>query len=471
MDFFRNKRLEIGDWRLRKLPNLQSLISNLILLFIPIIYLATLAQTPVLGDPTEFTFVSYIMGIAHPPGYALMTVLGKLIQTLVPVGTIAWRSHLLSAVAGTLTSLFVFGSVHTSTQNLAGLQPKVAQNLRGLSLIAGLFAALSVATAVNHWQHSIHTNPHIITGTFLVANLYFLTKWWASGNNKWLYIFSFSAGLGITHHPLTVFGFVGYAVFIVAVRPSILRDWKTLLKLVLMALLGLTVWLYFPIRSPLNPALGPTSMNTLTGFLDHILARGLTESLPFYTLADQPQRQIIFTALLRLQYSLPTILLALFGLVWLLFGKVQVASMQVTSSPHHPTPHHSITPSPRHLIILYMLPALITYVFVISLRQQDIMAYLIGPFAVIGLWAGLGLFGLLTGVQTVSLRRSQLATLLLAIFFFLTGPIYQFSQNAPLISLRHYREGQDYTEAVFNWFEGQNEGAVLLNDWEHMTPL
>ncbi|MCP4360073.1 MAG: hypothetical protein GY796_18870, partial [Chloroflexi bacterium] len=47
----------------------------------------------------------------------------------------------------------------------------------------------------------------------------------------------------------------------------------------------------------------------------------------------------------------------------------------------------------------------------------------------------------------------------------------QFSQNAPLISLRHYREGQDYTEAVFNWFEGQNEGAVLLNDWEHMTPL
>lgn len=212
----------------------------LLLLIVFLSYLFALAQTPVYGDPTEYTFVAHILGIAHPPGYAFITLLGKLIQTVIPFGTVAWRMHLLAAVAGTLACLFVFGTVHTAIRKLelTGLR-----NLSTLSVIAALFAGLSVGTAVNHWQHSIHANPHIITAAFLLANLYFLTKWWASNDKtnehssyRWLYTFCLSAGLGITHHPLTVFGFVGYGLFILWVRPSILRDWKTLLKMLAFAL-------------------------------------------------------------------------------------------------------------------------------------------------------------------------------------------------------------------------------------------
>ncbi len=217
----------------------------LILLIIPLSYIMTLAQSPVLGDPTEYTFVAHMLGIAHPPGYAFMTLLGKLFQTIIPVGNIAWRMHLLAAVSATIACLFVFGTVLTAVKNLPGFKSHGS-----LGVIAALFAALSVGTAVNHWQHAIHANPHIITGTFLVANLFFLTKWWAGGNgvmrnsgdevnppssphhrksssDKWLLIFCFSAGLGITHHPLTVFGFLGYGLFVLVVRPSIWRDWRT----------------------------------------------------------------------------------------------------------------------------------------------------------------------------------------------------------------------------------------------------
>lgn len=446
-----------------------------LLLFVFLSYLFTLAQTPVYGDPTEYTFVAHMLGIAHPPGYAFTTLMGKLIQTIVPIGSIAWRMHLLAALSGTLAALFVFGTVHTATKNLSGWQPKVARNPSGLSVIAALFAGLSVGTAVNHWQHSIHANPHIITGTFLLANLFFLTKWWAANDqtnedssDRWLYAFCLSAGLGVTHHPLTVFGFVGYALFILVVRPSILRDWKTLLKMFAFALLGLTVWLYFPIRSPMNPGFGPTTMNTLDGFLAHVLARGLTESLPTFPLAELPHRQLVFWTLLRLQYTLPTILLAIFGFGWLLWvasGRWQVAS------------EHPLTPSPAHLLILYTLPALGTYAFVISLRAQDIMAYLIGPLAVVGLWAGIGLFGLLWAVfnaETLRRRGEQTAVAIstfVLVLFFLVGPVYQFARNAPIVSLQDYDEAQRYVNAVFDQFVGQGEGAVLLNDWEHMTPL
>ena len=63
----------------------------LLLLIVFLTYLFTLAQAPVFGDPTEYTFVAHILGIAHPPGYAFITLLGKLIQTLVPIGSVAWR--------------------------------------------------------------------------------------------------------------------------------------------------------------------------------------------------------------------------------------------------------------------------------------------------------------------------------------------------------------------------------------------
>ncbi len=292
----------------------------LLLLVIPVVYLTTLAQTVVWGDPTEYTFVAHILGIAHPPGYAFFTLAAKLTQTLVPFGTIAWRTHLLSTITVTVAALLVVRDGDRSRAPGAALA-------RGVNPVAptgsiyrsspGYSAALAMAAAADIWQHGIHANPHIVTAAFLVANLFLLTRWGIaersadnSRANRWLYVFSLSAGLGVTHHPLTVFGFPAYAVFILLVRPSIWRDWQTILKMLGFALLGLAVWLYFPIRSAMVPPFGPATMNTVQGFLDHVLARGLSNSLPFYGLVDLPDRLLVFWSLLRLQYTLPVIALA-----------------------------------------------------------------------------------------------------------------------------------------------------------------
>ena len=61
----------------------------LLLLILPIAYGLTLARSVVFGDPTEYTFVAHVLGIAHPPGYAFYTLLGKLFQTVVPLGAVA----------------------------------------------------------------------------------------------------------------------------------------------------------------------------------------------------------------------------------------------------------------------------------------------------------------------------------------------------------------------------------------------
>ena len=446
---------------------------SLLLLLIPLLYLATLARSLVLGDPTEYTFVANILGIAHPPGYAFITLLGKLFQLLVPFGEIPWRMHLLSATAATIAAFLVYGTIQTIVRARTGQNFNTIGPLLGT--LAALFAALTVATGADFWQHAIHANPHIITATFLAANLFFLTRWWAllhahsndqqeSGPHRarrWLYAFCFSAGLGVTHHPLTVFAFPAYAIFILIVQPSILRDWRTLLKMLAFALLGLSLWLYFPIRSSMEPPVGPSTMNTVGGFLDHILGRGITEALPYYSLSEQPDRALVFWSILRLQYSLPVIFLALFALAWPILDKLVIRGrVGATGSPRAPTT----------LLLLYALAFLGNYAFVISLKAQDIMAYLLGPLLIIGLLSGIGLYALLSYTQ-YTLRPGKTWLLLLASALFLLGPVLQIVRNVSRISLREYNEGYAYVEAVFSNFEGQNEGAVLLNDWEHMTPL
>jgi hypothetical protein len=98
------------------------------------------------------------------------------------------------------------------------------------------------------------------------------------------------------------------------------------------------------------------------------------------------------------------------------------------------------------------------------------MAYLLGVFLLVGLLAGVGMLSLLSLIQRrVRLERSSLLLLIGALF--LLGPVIQTARNLPHISLREYREGDDYLAAVYETFEGQGQSAVLLNDWEHMTPL
>jgi hypothetical protein len=475
------KGLKSKDWTSR-LQSLLLFLPLLAALLILLLYGVTLAQVPVFGDPTEYTVVAHELGFAHPPGYAFITLLGKLAQTLVPIGAISWRMHLLAALSATTAALFAFGIIWTIG---SALLPNPKSEIRNPKSLAAFFTALLIATGANVWQHAIHANPHIVTATFLLANLFFLTRFWASTNQPTnpptptpLFAFAFTLGLGITHHPLTVMAWPAYGLFVLVIRPSIWREWRTLLGMVLCGLLGLTVWLYFPLRAATTP-IGPTDLNTLEGFLNYVLARGLSESLPFFGLVDLPNRALVFWTLLRLQYALPVIFLALFGLVWLAMGKRVFAPRRHGGHGDDPEKLRASVVNPFPLFLLYGLAFLGNYAFVMSLRVQDIMAYLLGIFMLVGVLAGIGLLALLTLLQSW-LHHSPLPTphaafpkevWLLAAALFLLGPGLQIARNLPRIGLGDYTAAQEYVDAVFERFDGQNEGAVLLNDWEHMTPL
>src|SRR5512142_1038508 len=73
------------------------------------LYLRTVG--PTLGggiDSAEYQHIAYTLGIAHPTGYPLYMVLGKIFTTLFALGNIAYRMNVLSALLGAGAAVFVF---------------------------------------------------------------------------------------------------------------------------------------------------------------------------------------------------------------------------------------------------------------------------------------------------------------------------------------------------------------------------
>ena len=406
------------------------------------LYAATAAPGTLFGDPSEYQFIPAILGIAHPPGYALYTLMARLWQMIVPVGTIAFRTNLLAAAVGAWAVVAVYLNVYILGMALGRPQPVV--------LLGALFGGASWAVATDLWQHATHANPHVVSAALALTHLALLFAWWYTDQDRWLYGFAVTIGLAATHHPITLMGVPAYGVFILIHRPGIWRQRRVLLTAVGCALLGLLPLLYYPLRSPSAP-FGPTDMHTWSGFWRHFTAQGLRVNLFHFGLADQFDRMRVFVSLLRLQFPLPTIACMLLGMAWLA----------------------------RRAAKATLLPGLflLTHLAFTLNTVQDVMAYLLLPMGAFAILGGVGLLALGGGIDG---KREEQASKggrrqwqFEALFLLCVGlPLYQGGLNIGRgISLRDFTAADDYVAAVYERFAGRGEGAILLSDWEHLTPL
>jgi hypothetical protein len=433
-------------------PRFRVLIPALLFLTAFALYAATAARGTLFGDPSEYQFIPAILGIAHPPGYAFYTLLAKLWQLVVPLGTVAFRTNLLAAAVGAWTVTGVYLLVD-DMQGAIRQAPAGAPSGPPQSALVPAFAAFALAVAPDLWQHAIHANAHIVSAALVVTQLWLLIRWWRTEHDSWLAAFAVTLGLAATHHPITVMGLPAYGLFILAVRPRHLLRWRTVLLLAGCLLLGLTPLLYYPLRSPSVP-FGPTDMNTWDGFVRHVSARGLRVNLFHFGLADQPDRMMAFWSLLRLQFLLPSILFMPLGLIVLVRR----------------------APGPALLIGGFLIGHL---AFTLN-TVQDVMAYLLMPFSALAVLAGVGASGfwewgsrtMRSRLQMTDRRLQPLACHLILALALLPWPTIRALQNLSRgISLRDFTAAEAWVDAVHDRFHGQAGGAALLSAWEHLTPL
>src|SRR5262245_50592009 len=72
-----------------------------------LLYFRTAARSIVLGDNPELVTTAVTLGVAHPPGYPLLVLVGHLFS-LLPLGPVAFRVNLVAVVCGSATVALVY---------------------------------------------------------------------------------------------------------------------------------------------------------------------------------------------------------------------------------------------------------------------------------------------------------------------------------------------------------------------------
>ena len=187
---------------------------------------------------------------------------------------------------------------------------------------------MALAISPDVWQHAIHANAHIVSLALTSTQLWMLVRWAEEKNNIWLFTFAFFCGIGVTHHPITIWGLPAYAIYILIKQPKFIREPKVIIPFIISGFLGLTPLFYYVIRSP-NAPFGPTDMRTWSGFLRHTTAQGLRVNLFHYGLSDQIERWSVFLSLLRLLFAVPFLLCLVIGCYIIVRKRLKVLGLAI----------------------------------------------------------------------------------------------------------------------------------------------
>lgn len=385
------------------------------------LYVHTCSHSILGADAGEFQLVTNVLGIAHPPGYALYTMMGRLFAWL-PLGSPAFRINLFNAATSAFALYMGADLVRRETKSFA----------------ASLLVAVGLGLSATFWVQSTTANIRSLVVLLLILCIDGLLRWRrdpSAGRLAWL---GLAFGLGTGHHSSLLLLAPAITGFVVAYDPGIVRAPRRWLGPLGAFAASLLVWLYLPIRSAMGSPFDPEPITSLSAFWQHVLALGFRgDMLHFRTLPELVGRISVFGQILRLELGWPLALgcvaggvllarrdwraLLLLGGIWLL----NVASALTYRAPQ---------------TVEYLLPAYVSMLLVLALG--------------VGSWRP-------TGWKN-GLRVMMLSGLLVA-------ALANGVQNYP--SLRALREDWSDEQYAATLLEAVPEGALVLSNWHHATSM
>ena len=279
------------------------------------IYNLTLCPTVYWYDSGELISACTNLGIAHPTGYPLYTILGR-VFSLLPTGNPAVRVNGMSAFFGALTVVIIYLVVKATIYSLRSNKQQDAIDNRWTRLyekeVPAVTASLFFAFSHLFWTQTAIAEVYTLH-TFLIALLVLNLLLWRRTStlydDKYLYTFSFLLGLSLGHHLTTLLFFPAFLFFIIATDIRTLKRIKVIVIAFVFLLLGLSVDLYLLIRADVQPLQNWGNPNTWSRLIDVITGTEIRARPPRY---ESHSIGELFT-LLRKQFLLPGLVLGVIG--------------------------------------------------------------------------------------------------------------------------------------------------------------
>ena len=396
--------------------------SDLVLLITALgLYISTLAPTVYRFDSAELAAGAYSLGIVHPTGYPLYLLIAKFFTLIVPVGDIAFRVNLLSAVCAAL-SLVV-----------------VRKLMLGIGVGAGsaLLATLMFAVCYSLWALATVAEVYTLHLLFVASVIYLVVRWTRTHEPRFFVSTAFVLGLSFGNHMATSLLLPGLAWLLWVERRSLPRPRVWVLG-ALLGCVGPLSYVYLPLRYAARPALNyaaavDVDLNTVEGFL--WMARGSAYAhLMFqYSLLELPREIYVFALHLWQNFFGVGAVLALVGVVEQWRRDRQLAAL-----------------------LLWVFAA--TAIFNLGFRVADKDTFFLPTYLVTSLWFAVGIQYLCERVQTPAIVSWGLVVTILLVLTY----------NYPLVDRSNDRSARNYAEAVF---QNMPRRALIIGAWANVTPL
>lgn len=393
------------------------------------LYLATLAPGLYTLDSAELAAGAHVLGIVHATGYPVYLLLLKAWTLLVPVGEIAYRANLFSAVCAV-------GALVALRRALVALTGAPG---------AALAAAALLGVAAPFWAQALRAEVYTLHALFLALILGLVVKWRAGGGTGRLAGLGLVLGLSLGNHMATVLLLPGLGVLLWSGIRRHRPETRAWLLMALGVAVGPIAYLYLPLRQAAHP---PVDLAASFG-VDLATAGGL-----FWMV-----RGAMFSGLM-FGYSLaeiPTEVLALLTLAWdgFLGVGLLVAALGAWAQWRRD----------RDLAVALGLMAAATAGFFVNYRVPDKDTMFLPLLMVLAVWLGEGMAAFLVAGAAVGRRR--LTQRVVAVGATVLG-VALLLVNYVTVDLHRHHDTRDYAEGVLGEVAPD---AFVMGTWVRMTPL
>nr|MBP7321565.1 DUF2723 domain-containing protein [Deltaproteobacteria bacterium] len=241
------------------------LIAGLIFFAGLALFLSSICPTLYWRDAAEFQVVAFELGVAHPAGSPFYTSLAKLF-TFLPLGNIAFKVNLASAFFGALLLALTFLLIIECAQRLF---PSLN---RTFLLLSSTAAVVLYGVSESLWHNSIVAEVYTLQNCLIVWIGLLLVRSLRTDTKRCLYLAAFLFGLSSGAHIIMILYIPALILFLWLFHRTFLSP-VHLAPLIMLVMLGASIYLYLPVRSSVDPHYDWGNPETLTNFVTHVTDR------------------------------------------------------------------------------------------------------------------------------------------------------------------------------------------------------
>lgn len=423
-----------------------------------IIYLFTIAPSVVEIDSGELAAVQATLGIAHPTGYPLFTIIGYLfLQLPLPFSEI-YQATLLAALFCSGGVVFIVYSVKLILENLnlttteskkeskrtskkKSKQPKNSEKpldkwiIIFVSSMSGVIAAFSET----FWAQSTSIEVYSLHIFLISGIIYFLLKAYYNrdpkpeiSNNSYWWMFAIFLAFGFSNHMTTLLILPGVAYLYFAKykfnKESFVRIGNMLLLFIPVLVL---IYLYLPFRASTDPVLNWGNPVNFENFWRHFT--GKQYQVWIFSSMDAAKQQLgYFFRTLPGEFAVAGLLLAISGI----FTAYKKA---------------------RSMFVFFLINFIATVIYSINYDITDIDSYFLLAYISLAFFSA---FGIIWFVSTLKINKNITASIAALLV------IIQLGFNYSKVNRSNEYIFEDYTKACLSSIE--ENSMILSYQWDFL---